>query len=248
MHKVNIGTAGWSIPRQAANAFPSEGSGLERYATRFNAVEINSSFYRPHRLSTWSRWRDSASPDFHFSVKMPKHITHERKLVDSSEALDQFLEQVHMLGEKLAVLLIQLPPKLEFSDHVASRFFEALTSRSSALVACEPRHPGWFTPPADALLTQHRIARVAADPAICPAAARPGGWPGLSYWRLHGSPAIYRSSYADRVDSYAELLKQEQASRQTWCIFDNTASSAAVGDARALMDALESCSSCSPRN
>jgi uncharacterized protein YecE (DUF72 family) len=88
----------------------------------------------------------------------------------------------------------------------------------------------------DALLEDLGVARVAADPAIVPAAALPGGWRGLGYWRLHGSPLVYRSSYDDgRLDLYAALLREERlAGRPAWCMFDNTAGSAAVGDAAGL--------------
>ena len=240
MQVVNIGTAGWGISRASAEAFPRNGSGLERYATRFKVAEINSSFHRAHRPSTWARWRDSSPANFRFSVKLPKRITHELKLEDCAASLDQFLAEAHILKEKLAVLLIQLPPKLEFNLQVASHFFDDLTLKSSASLACEPRHPSWFGAEAEALLDQHQISRVAADPAVCPAASQPGGWTGLRYWRLHGSPVMYRSSYADRVHSYAELLLQEAgAHRQTWCIFDNTASSAAMSDALALSEEIE---------
>ena len=171
-------------------------------------------------------------------MKLPKTITHERKLVDCDDALDGFLAQAHLLGDKLAVLLVQLPPKLAFDEATAARFFAALANRSPAAVACEPRHASWFTPVADAFLNRSTVARVAADPAICDEAGSPGGWLGLSYWRLHGSPVVYRSSYADRIGVYAAKLRA-QAARETWCIFDNTASSAGAGDALALMHALE---------
>lgn len=240
MRAVNIGTAGWSISRASAEAFPSQGSGLERYASQFKVVEVNSSFHRSHRPSTWARWRDSSPTDFRFSVKLPKRITHELQLVDCTAPLGQFLAEAHILEEKLEVLLVQLPPKLQFTAEIARRFFSELKSRSTALVACEPRHPSWFLSEAEALLEQHEVARVAADPAICPTASRPGGWSGLRYWRLHGSPVIYRSSDGDRVSSYAEqLFKYAEADGQSWCIFDNTASSAAISDALALSNAVE---------
>lgn len=238
MSDLRIGTAGWSIPRQDAHAFPAEGSSLERYAARFNAVEINSSFHRPHRPATWLRWRDSAPAGLRFSVKLAKEITHERKLRDCAEPLARFLDQVDILGDKLAVLLVQLPPKHEFNDDVAGAFFEMLRQRSNADIVCEPRHPSWFTPAAEALMVSLKVARVAADPAICDDAGVPGGWRGLSYWRLHGSPVMYRSSYLDRIPAYAERLRREVKDRRpVWCIFDNTASSAGAGDALALMDA-----------
>ncbi len=239
MGRMNIGTAGWSIPRSVAGSFPAEGSALERYASRFPVVEINSSFHRPHRPETWARWRDSTPDGFRFSVKLPKAITHERKLADFEEPLARFLGEVMLLGSKLAVLLVQLPPKLGFDAEAVARFFASLTSSTTAALACEPRHPSWFAESADALLAAHGVARVAADPAICSAAAHPGGSAGLSYWRLHGSPRIYRSSYADRLPHYAARLAADAAQeRDVWCIFDNTASSAAAHDALALINTL----------
>jgi len=234
---INIGTAGWSVPRAAAHAFPAEGSSLERYAARFRAAEVNSSFHRSHRQSTWERWRDSTPAHFRFSVKLPKLITHQMKLVDCAMALDAFLEEVAALRPKLAVLLVQLPPKLAFDAAIARAFFAALAVRTDAALACEPRHLTWFTPEADDLLASFSVARVAADPAICAAAAQPGGHLALNYWRLHGSPVMYRSSYADCIAAYAALLA-EAPGEERWCIFDNTASSAALPDALALSDAI----------
>ena len=232
---IKIGTAGWTIPRQNRDEFPAEGSSLERYAARLQVVEINSSFHRPHRISTWQRWRDSVPAAFRFSVKLPKTITHGARLLDCSDLLDDFVNQAGILGEKLAILLVQLPPKLEFDPGVSLPFFIQLSARCPARLACEPRNASWFTPEAGDLLDQHQVARVAADPAICPAAAVPGGWSGLHYWRLHGSPRVYRSSYADRIGSYADLLREcATEASETWCIFDNTASSAAMSDALAL--------------
>jgi uncharacterized protein YecE (DUF72 family) len=239
MASLFIGTAGWSIARGEAMRFPAEGSGLERYAARFDAVEINSSFHRPHRISTWERWRDSVPTDFRFSVKVPKRITHELKLVDCAEELATFLDEAGALRDKLGVLLVQLPPKLAFDAGVATTFFTDLAARSSVQIACEPRHESWFSQDADAFLERLRVARVAADPARHPGAGNPGGWRGMAYWRLHGSPVMYRSSYADRIAGYAASLQSEIADdHETWCIFDNTASSAATGDALALAEAL----------
>lgn len=237
MGDARIGTAGWSIPRQVAHAFPTEGSVLERYADRFDAVEINSSFYRPHRATTWRRWGESVPKGFRFSVKLPRHITHERKLAAYEERLAAFLQETGELGDKLAVILVQLPPSLAFCAATAAGFFSALAPRTHAMIACEPRHPSWFTSQVEAMLAGYKVARVAADPAICAAAAQPGGWRGLSYWRLHGSPVMYHSSYAARIEPYAELIADDAAGER-WCIFDNTASLAAAEDALALQDLL----------
>ena len=227
------------MPRGIAERFPAEGSGLERYASAFPVAEINSSFHRPHRAATWERWRDSVPDDFRFSAKVPKEITHVRKLVDCDDVLDRFVGEASGLGDKLSVLLVQLPPKLAFDPAIAARFFEGVRTRSDAAIVCEPRHPSWFEHDVDRFLTELGVARVAADPAICAAASRPGGSPGIRYWRLHGSPVIYRSSYQDRLEDYAGKLRADSASaREVWCIFDNTASSAGGADALALQDIL----------
>jgi len=217
-----------------------EGSALQRYASRFRGAEINSSFHRPHRPSTWERWGASVPEGFRFSAKLPKTITHKQKLVECEALLDAYLAEAGALGDKLAVHLVQLPPSLAFNAATASTFFTLLRSRSPAAVACEPRHASWFEPEADALLARLQVARVAADPALGPAAAVPGGWRGLAYFRLHGSPVRYRSSYeGGRLRLYAQQIEVSEADH-IWCIFDNTASSAAAGDALALMEMLES--------
>lgn len=236
---MKVGTAGWTIPREAAGSFPDEGSSLERYAARLPVVEINSSFHRSHRVSTWERWRDSVPATFRFSVKVPKAITHEAKLCDCEQLLDAFLLEAEVLGDKLAVLLVQLPPKLQFEFKRATSFFDELKARSGAKLVCEPRNTSWFTAEADALLNDHRVARVAADPAICKLAAVPGGWRELSYWRLHGSPQLYRSTYAAKIPDLAKRIASvADQTADAWVIFDNTASSAATSDALALMEAL----------
>jgi uncharacterized protein YecE (DUF72 family) len=238
LKRIQIGTAGWSIPRLVADRFPAEGTALERYAAEFDVVEINSSFHRSHRATTWERWRDVTPVQFKFAVKLPKEITHKRKLVDSEEFLDDFLGQAGALGPKLAVLLVQLPPSFSFDRAVVESFLRGLRSKTSVPIACEPRHVTWFQSDAETLLKDHEVARVAADPAICPAASQPGPSETLAYWRLHGSPAMYRSAYAGRLDGYAKTLARSAAERETWCIFDNTASSAALPDALALRDLL----------
>ncbi|HEX8443199.1 MAG TPA: DUF72 domain-containing protein [Allosphingosinicella sp.] len=235
MPELRIGTAGWSIPVATADAFPAEGSSLERYSAHFRCAEINSTFHRSHRPSTFERWAESTPADFRFSAKLPKTITHVQKLVDCEALLDRYLEEVAGLGERLAVHLVQLPPSLQFDEALADRFIGALKSRTELSVACEPRHASWFDLTASALLAKLDVARVAADPARVEAAAEPGGWGGLVYLRLHGSPTMYRSSYNDgRLKSYAAQIRTTLPQADVWCIFDNTASSAATGDALAL--------------
>jgi uncharacterized protein YecE (DUF72 family) len=222
-----------------AEEFPPGGSHLERYARRLNAAEINSSFHRPHQRPTYERWARSTPNNFRFSVKVPKAITHEQRLVDCGALLDRFLAEARGLGDKLGVLLVQLPGKFAFDEKVADRFFRDLRGRIDVPVALEPRNASWFTPEVDAWLAARRVPRVAADPAPVAEAAVPGGWDGLAYYRWHGSPRIYFSNYnAAALASLREQVNKHRARDiPTWCIFDNTASGAALGNALALMRA-----------
>lgn len=244
---LNVGTAGWSIARERAASFPVEGSGLERYSAVLPCAEINSSFHRPHRASTWEKWRESVPVGFRFSVKVPKTVTHEARLAGVERLLDAFVAEAGLLEEKLAVLLVQLPPSLALDPEVAASFFRLLREHSPALVTVEPRHASWFTDEAAALLSNVGVSRVGADPARVPGAELPLVVDGLSYWRLHGSPVIYRSSYADRIGELADTIRATTEAREKWIIFDNTASSAATGDALEMMKALSLSPLSSPR-
>jgi uncharacterized protein YecE (DUF72 family) len=232
---TRIGTAGWSIPRASASRFEWTGTHLQRYSKVFRCAEINSSFYRPHSSTTYAKWRDSTPPDFRFSVKLPRVITHELKLHDAREPLVAFLAQSDGLSEKRGPILVQLPPSLTFDPGVVTAFLELVREVHDGPVVCEPRHATWFEPKASALLNRYHISRVAADPPPVPAAFIPGGWPRLAYFRLHGSPRKYWSRYnTDAIMSLATIAGSLPAAEEVWCIFDNTASGAAIENASEL--------------
>jgi uncharacterized protein YecE (DUF72 family) len=239
---ILVGTAGWTRPRDSAAAFPGEGTHLERYSRILPAVEINSSFHRPHRSSTWKKWRDSVPEGFRFSVKLPKTITHKARLIDAEALLDEFLGPVGELGSSLGCLLVQLPPSLAFDTAVAPTFFTHLRERFKGGIACEPRHASWLEPDVDELLAKLGIARVAASPDKPLGAGQPGGALDLVYYRLHGSPRTYYSSYeTDYLARLALELKSKAANGSVvWCIFDNTTLGAATPNALELVSLLAS--------
>ena len=240
--EMKVGTAGWNIPSQHAGDFPADGTHLERYARQLPAVEINSSFYRPHRPKTYERWAMSVPDTFQFAVKLPREITHTRRLVNVAHPLAQFVSEVSGLGDKLGPLLVQLPPSLGFDESAAATFFGSLRAQFTGHVVCEPRHPTWFTDRADALLSRFEVARVAADPARVPRAAEPGGWLGLAYYRLHGSPQMYYSAYGPKylASIATAVATTAERARAVWCICDNTALGAATGNALDLLQRLPS--------
>jgi uncharacterized protein YecE (DUF72 family) len=233
-----VGSAGWNIPRAHRDRFAADGSQLQRYASRLNAAEINTSFYRPHAPATYERWAAAVPAAFRFAVKIPKVVTHDRALLRAREPLERFLGEIAGLGAKLGPLLLQLPPSSAFDSRRVGRFLQLLRARHDGFVVCEPRHPTWTTAAAARLLEQFRVARVAADPPRAAGLDVPGGWAGIVYYRWHGSPRPYFSPYAAAdLDRLAAAVRANGA-LQTWCVFDNTGSGSAAGNALDLMSRL----------
>jgi uncharacterized protein YecE (DUF72 family) len=234
--KVFIGCAGWSIASARAGAFPGDGTHLERYARIFNAVEINSSFHRPHQPKTYARWAESVPAGFRFAVKMPKVISHTKRLCDCGAEVQAFLDQVGCLGTKLGVLLLQLPPGLAFEPDTAVPFLDDLRKRHRGAIACEPRHVSWFRAGVGTLLRERGITRAAADPARVRRAAVPAGDRKTEYLRLHGSPRMYYDAYPHEtlVRLARRLARPVKSVSGRWCVFDNTAAGHAVDDALEL--------------
>ncbi|GAA4326392.1 DUF72 domain-containing protein [Pigmentiphaga soli] len=223
-----------------AARFPTQGSHLERYAQVFPAVEINSSFYRPHQPKTYARWAASVPDAFRFSVKIPKRISHELRLRDADTAVGDFMREVAPLGEKLGCLLLQLPPSLALDRPTARQFFSLLSGFTAVPVVCEPRHATWFTEEGAETMKDAGVACVRADPPPV-AGVEPVGDPGTMYIRLHGSPEIYYSAYDEPfIEAVAaRIIDARNANTRVWCIFDNTARGEAVPNALALMEKLE---------
>jgi uncharacterized protein YecE (DUF72 family) len=237
--RILVGTAGWSIPKGSPDGFEGDGTHLQRYARQLPCVEINSCFYRPHALQTYERWAAATPDHFRFAVKLPRLITHEQKLRRTRAPLEQFLAEIAGLGDKRGPILVQLPPSLAFEARVARRFFDILRAHDHGPAVCEPRHESWFSAEADTLLVKHKVARAAVDPAPFPGADRPGGWRGLSYYRLHGSPRMYWSRYdAEWLAALADGLQRIRPLGDTWAVFDNTATGAAIENAVELQALL----------
>jgi uncharacterized protein YecE (DUF72 family) len=239
--KTYLGTAGWSLPRSEQARFPEGASHLARYARVFPAVEINSTFHRPHRASTFERWAESVPRGFRFSVKLPRTITHDARLIGAGPLLDAFLASVAPIRGQVGCLLVQLPPSLSYDPRVCRPFFTALRRRFDGGIAVEPRHASWFDPAVDRALVTLRVARVAADPARAPGGGDPGGWDGLAYFRLHGFPRVCYSSYEEAfLDALAARLRALARQRiPTWCIFDNTTLGAGTTNALSILERLK---------
>ncbi len=233
-----IGTAAWAIPKDVRESFGTGSSVLERYSTRLNLVEINSSFYRAHQRKTYERWAATVPDHFRFSVKMPKAITHELALKHPAPLLEPFMDQCGGLGAKLGAVLVQLPPSLVFDARIANAFFDQLRALAPGMrIVLEPRHASWITPAAMRTLCRHAISRVNADPSPFDEAAPETQDP--TYWRLHGSPCVYRSAYPQSfLRRLAQHLLDPGQDRHRFVVFDNTTEGHATPNALALVSLL----------
>jgi len=214
---IYVGTAAWSIPKIAASHFPDEGSHLERYSKILNAVEINSSFYKDHQPKTYKRWHESTPLNFKFSVKLNQRFTHDNNLSIDQNDLIENLKGILELGDKLGALLLQFPKSQKFSSEKMEIFFQTIREVYSGPIALEARNMGWMERDSVELITKYNVSKVDADPEKCPV-----NLPGeIKYFRLHGSPEIYKSDYS--ID-YLENLYDEMKTFKgdVWCIFDNT--------------------------
>lgn len=224
-----IGTASWNIPKNEAGSFPSLGSHLERYSKIFNAVEINSTFYKDHLPKSYSKWAAITPDHFKFSVKLHQRFTHTCEDASTID-LAGCLEGIANLGEKWRVLLLQFPAGKNFSAYNMNKIYKIIRRRFNGILALEPRNIGWGCRESLELMKEYNVSKVIADPEKCPGIDQGEE----KYYRLHGSPEIYSSNYDDEYlnNLYIELKCLEH---ETWCIFDNTTFGHATSNALALV-------------
>jgi len=265
---VVVGIGGWDYPQWKGQFYPQ---GLARHAwlafagARFDAIELNTTFYGLRRPEHFERWAAAVPDGAVFAIKGSRHITHEKRLVDVDSALANFFASgILKLGRKTGPFLWQLPQSVPFQPEVLARFFDLLPRSSTAAAqlarhhddrlknvavevvedvelrhVLEPRHPGFFTEDARRLLDDHGIGLVLADTAgTFPMAADPGR--GVVYVRLHGSRELYTSPYSnDEIAGWAErLCRYADDGRDVYVFLDNTRAGHAPFDAQSLQAAV----------
>src|SRR5690606_6332019 len=142
--QLYCGTSGFSYKEWKGRFYPAglaAADMLTHYASRLPTVEINNTFYRLPQRSLLERWRDQVPPGFRFAVKTSRRITHVKRLADCADEARFFFEAVHVLGEKLGAVLVQLPPQFRVDVDRLRRFLDLVPSDVPA--AFEFRHPSW---------------------------------------------------------------------------------------------------------
>jgi len=161
---IRIGTSGYNYPEWKGRFYPADlpaARMLEYYAGRFRTVEINYTFYRMPSEKTLAGWASRTPDDFVLTLKAPRAITHDRRLADTAEVVDVFAGRARTLGERLGIVLFQLPPSLRCNLELLDRFLASLPAGLRATM--EFRHPSWYDEDVFARLRARNVALCIAD-------------------------------------------------------------------------------------
>jgi uncharacterized protein YecE (DUF72 family) len=232
---IAIGTSGWSYNHWTPQLYPPglpAGQRLDRYTAAFSTVELNSSFYRWPSDATFRSWRSRLPFGFALSVKAPRGLTHAKKLYQPETWTERIARAWHELGDKRAVLLVQLPPTLTRDDGRLEYFLRCMPDWIR--VAVEFRHPSWVDHDVYRLLEHHNAAYCVMSGAGLPCELRATA--DFVYVRLHGPDHndLYGGSYSDAdLSWWRDRLREWEASgRDVFAYFNND------GDANAVRNAL----------
>lgn len=231
--KVFIGTSGWQYSHWKGVFYPENlkySEWLNFYSKNFPTVEINVSFYRQIKPSTFQKWYSMTPEGFIFSVKISREITHFKRLRVNQEVVVKFLNGVSSLKEKLGVILIQLPPSLRFDESLIKDFIAMLDRAYKYTI--EVRNKTFINDTFFNILKEKNIAFCISDSA--------GRFPyyevvtaDFVYIRLHGSERLYASEYKEE-----ELIEWGRKislwNRTTYLYFDNDFMGYAIKNAKHL--------------
>ncbi len=235
--EIRIGTSGWNYPHWKGRFYPanlSKSKWLEFYTQHFDTVELNATFYRLPAKKTFQNWHKRTPPNFLWSLKINRTITHIKKLRDIEESLSNFYSAISGLKEKCGPILIQLPPSLKFDLELFREFCEILDPLYK--YALEVRHISWINDKVFEMLSNYNIAFCISDSA--------GRFPyyetitaDFVYIRLHGPTKLYASEYSEeQIEQWAIKIKNWK--KDAFIYFDNDFNGYAIKNAFMLKQKL----------
>jgi uncharacterized protein YecE (DUF72 family) len=234
---IRIGTSGWSYDHWAGVLYPERTPASARlglYVQEFNTVELNASFYRWPKDSTFAGWRQRLPDGFTMSVKAHRGLTHFRRLKSPEPWVERFERCWRTLGDRSEMLLVQLHPEQHRDDERLENFLRLMPDWIR--VAVELRHPSWDDPTVYAVLERHRAAYVVMSGAGLP--CRPRATSDIVYVRMHGpdSESLYAGSYSDDdLRLWADRIAEwDGRGRDVLVYFNNDGHGYAVQNARTL--------------
>jgi uncharacterized protein YecE (DUF72 family) len=237
--RIRIGCSGWEYPHWRGDFYPDDlprAAWLSYYASRFDTVEINNSFYRLPEAATFARWREAVPGAFRFAVKASRYLTHMKKLKDPAEPLDRLFSRARALGPGLGVVLYQLPPRWQCDVERLDAFLGELPAVPNAV---EFREPSWYCEAVFSALARHKAALCLHD---MPGSVPPRRVVGpFVYVRFHGSGPRYGGGYpASALEDWAGwLTERRHEGLPVWVYFNNDAGGHAPRDAARLREFVE---------
>jgi uncharacterized protein YecE (DUF72 family) len=244
--RPRIGCSGWNYQSWRGTFYPERlpaARWLDYYATHFDTVEVNNTFYRLPERPTFTAWRADVPPSFQFAVKASRFLTHMKRLRDPEEPLSRLVSRAEALGRQLGPLLYQLPGNFHIDLPRLDDFLRALPRVSSGkriLHVMEFRHPSWYVPETFQLLERRNVTLCLHDK-LGSAVVEPFVGPCV-YLRFHGTSGMYRGSYSSRqLDRWARRLAEQADAKPVFAYFNNDPDAVAVDNAhrlRAAVDAL----------
>ena len=207
--EIRLGTSGWKYDDWKGVFLPSKPADeLAVYARVFDTVEIDSTWYHSPARRVVESWRRRVPPDFRFAAKVPRAITHDKRLVDCESELSEFLDAISALGEKLGPILFQFPPDFSARDGEATlRRFLPLLPRQGWQFALEFRHDSWFQDRFAELLREHNVAWTLADF---------GAFVPQVYVTADFSYVRWLGNRHERLEPLSELKKEREAEEIQW--------------------------------
>ncbi len=236
---VHIGTSGWHYKHWCGPFYEEKlppAKMLDKYVRHFDTVEINNSFYKLPATSALECWRDSTPSGFCFAVKASRFITHNKKLKDPENALENFLPRVAVLGKKLGPILFQLPPTWRANCERLEEFLSALPKKHR--YTFEFREHSWHVPRVYEILHRHRAAFCAFDLAGFQSPTEVTT--DFAYVRLHGPGGRYQGSYShEQLSAWAAHINEwRQKLKAFYVYFDNDQAAYAAQNALQLKKLL----------
>jgi uncharacterized protein YecE (DUF72 family) len=235
---VRVGTSGWEYRDWAGRFYPSalpRDRWLEFYASHFDTVELNNSFYRLPEADTFAGWARRVPDRFVFAVKASRYLTHRRKLREPQDPLERLWTRARRLGDRLGPVLYQLPPRWRPNPERLAAFLQALPSRPQAI---EIRDRRWYGARLSAALEDAGVALCLHD--MPGSAPRPEPVGPFVYVRFHGSGAKYGGRYtSQRLTAWAARMTAWAATGlSVWAYFNNDIDGHAIRDADRLRSLL----------
>ena len=242
--RPRIGCSGWNYKSWRGTFYPERLAAarwLDYYATHFDTVEVNNTFYRLPERATFAAWRAEVPPSFLFAVKASRFLTHMKRLRDPEEPLSRLFSRAAALGRQLGPVLYQLPGNFHVDLRRLDDFLSALPRVSSGkriLHVMEFRHPSWYVPETFQLLERRNVAlclhdkhgSVIVEPFVGPCV----------YLRFHGTSGMYRGSYSSReLDRWAPRLVEHADGKPVFAYFNNDPDAVAVANAQQLRAAVD---------